>query len=51
MPSRPATLMTSVSYYELTPLGVEFFTLCNGSDRVKPLQGNAWSPATGWHWR
>jgi hypothetical protein len=43
--------MASVSFYELTPLGVEFFTLCNGSDRVKPPQGNSWSPETGWQWR
>ncbi len=43
--------MASVSYYELTPLGVEFFTLCNGSDRVKPPQGNFWSPKTGWQWQ
>ncbi len=43
--------MASVSYYELTPLGVEFFTLCNGSSRVRPQQGNFWSPETGWQWR
>jgi hypothetical protein len=43
--------MASLSYYELTPLGVEFFALCNGSDRVKPPQGNYWSPKTGWQWR
>jgi hypothetical protein len=44
-------LMASVSYYELTPLGVEFFAMCNGSNRVKPPQGNFWSPETGWQWQ
>jgi len=43
--------MASVSYYELTPLGAEFFTLCNGSDRVKQQLGNYWSPETGWQWK
>ena len=43
--------VVSVYYYVLTPLGVEFFTLCNGGNRVKPMQGNFWSPETGWQWR
>lgn len=45
------TYMVTLSYFEISPLGVEFFSLCNGGSRVLPQQGNYWSPETGWQWR
>jgi hypothetical protein len=39
-----------ISYDELTPLGVEFFSLCNSGTRVLPKQGNSWLAERGWEW-
>lgn len=43
--------MLNVAWYEVSRLGVEFFSLCNGSKNIAPPQGNVWSPDTGWEWR
>ena len=37
-----------VTYSELSPLGVEFFSLCNQGLRVVPKRGDSWSADAGW---